>query len=221
MFKPGAELGRLENNPARDDLEEIGRLIGVDMIVNVVLNADKKVVKAVAGNPVAAHCTAVAFAKQVFGVQIEKSDIVVVSPGGFPKDINVYQAQKALTPAMHATKPGGIIVLAAQCRDGSGDESFEQEMSRYRDPNELITAFLQNDFTIGPHKAYLWAKTLAQFKTILVSDTIAPSLAKKLMVDLRRTLQEAIGAALALSPVAAKVLVLPNANSVVPIISSY
>lgn len=69
----------------------------------------KKVVKAVAGHPVLAHRVAVRFANEILGVPISQSDIVIASPGGFPKDINVYQAQKALTPASRFVKPGELL----------------------------------------------------------------------------------------------------------------
>lgn len=219
LFQPGAELGHLEGNPARMDLEEIGKIIGVDMIINVVLNDKKKTVKAVAGHPVLAHRAGVEFAKHVFGVHMTRADIVIASPGGFPKDINVYQAQKALTPAMQLVKPGGAIILVAQCKEGSGEESFEKEMSWYKDPAEVVAAFKQKPFVIGPHKAYLWSRTLAQTKTILVSDKISADLAQTLMVKVKSTLQEAMDEVLADDPNKKKIAVLPNANSVIPVIT--
>lgn len=128
LFNPGAELGRLEGNPVRNDLEDIGRKIGVDFIVNVVLNDKKQVIKAVAGHSVQAHRQGVDYAKGVLGVHLSPADIVIASPGGFPKGINVYQAQKALTPAAQAVKEGGTIILVAECMESSGEESFEREM---------------------------------------------------------------------------------------------
>lgn len=216
LFQSGAELGHIEGNPARMDLEEIGQIIGVDMIINVVLNAKKKVVKAVAGHPVLAHRVAVRFANEILGVPISQSDIVIASPGGFPKDINVYQAQKALTPASRFVKPGGTIILVAQCIEGSGEERFEKEMSLYHNPSEIVTAFQKKEFVIGPHKAYLWSRTLARTKTILVSDKISGHLAQTLMIELKRNLQEAIDATLENYP-NPRLMILPNANSVIPV----
>lgn len=217
LFQEGAELGHIEGNPARMDLEEIGKIIGVDMIVNVVLNSKKKVVKAVAGHPVTAHCAAVQLAKDVLGVPMSQADIVIASSGGFPKDINVYQAQKALTPASQVVKPGGTIILVAECIEGSGEESFEEEMSLFTNPSEVVTTFKKKDFVIGPHKAYLWCKTLAQTRTILVSDQISADLAKILMLEVKATLQEAIDEVLPNYPKNAQVAILPNANSVIPL----
>ncbi|MCR6546094.1 nickel-dependent lactate racemase [Dehalobacterium formicoaceticum] len=218
LFQPGAELGHLEGNPARMDLEDCGQLIGVDMIVNVVLNTQKKVIKAVAGHPQTAHRTAVEFAKSIFGVAMSLADIVVASPGGFPKDINVYQAQKALTPALQLVKPGGTIILVAQCIDGSGEESFINTMSQYKDPSDLVSSFKEKEFVVGPHKAYLWTRTFLKAKTILVSDKVPQELAKTLMVKVVRSLQEAIDEVLPDNSRELKITVLPYANSVIPII---
>lgn len=217
LFCPGAELGRLEDNPARLDLEDIGRIIGVDMIVNVALNDKKQVVKAVAGHPIEAHRQGTEFAKGVFGVPMKPADIVIASPGGFPKDINLYQAQKALTPASQIVKEGGTIILVAKCIEGTGEESFEQEMSLYKTPREVVESVASREFVIGPHKAYLWARTLAKARTIIVSDQISPSLAKTLMVEVVSSLQEALDMALPnyTFPIVA---VLPNASSMIPII---
>ncbi|MGI1657749.1 MAG: nickel-dependent lactate racemase [Desulfitobacterium sp.] len=220
LFQPGSELGHIEGNPARTDLEDCGRIIGVDMIVNVVLNTQKKVIKAVAGHPIAAHRVAVEIAKSIFGISMSLADIVIASPGGFPKDINIYQAQKALTPALQLVKPGGTIILVAQCMEGSGEQSFEETMSQYDDPSELVTSLKEREFVIGPHKAYLWTRTFLKAKTILVSDKVSSELAKTLMIKVVKSLQEAIDEVIPSSLANLKVTVLPHANSIIPIIKS-
>ncbi|MDI6877973.1 MAG: nickel-dependent lactate racemase [Desulfitobacteriaceae bacterium] len=218
LFEPGAELGRIEGNPARQDLEDIGRIIGVEMILNVVLNDKKQVINVVAGDPVTAHRKAVEVAKSVFGVKMAMADIVIASPGGFPKDINVYQAQKALTPAMQVVKQGGTIILVAECLEGTGEESFEEEMSLYKTPSGLVDSFKMKDFVIGPHKAYLWSRTLAKARTILVSEQINESLARTLMVEVKPGLQEAMNEVLNDFNGSPKLAILPYANSAIPLI---
>lgn len=217
LFNHGAELGRLEGNPVRNDLEDVGRKIGIDLIVNVVLNDKKQVIKAVAGHPVQAHRKGVDYAKGVLGVHLSPADIVIASPGGFPKDINIYQAQKALTPAAQAVKESGTIILAAECLEGSGEESFEKEMALFANPRELLESFRTKEFVIGPHKAFLWSRALAKAKTILVSDKISPSLARTLMVDVTPTLQQAVDIALARYAQSPTITILPYASSIIPI----
>lgn len=216
LLEPGAELGRIEGNPARLDLEDIGRIIGVDMIVNVVLNDKKQVINAVAGDPVLAQRKAVEVAKSIFGVQVAPADIVIASPGGFPKDINLYQAQKAMTPAMQTVKKGGTIILVAECMEGTGEESFEKEMGNYKNADQVLDSFRRKEFEIGPHKAYLWARTVAKARVIIVSQNISSGLAKTLMVESASTLQDAVDIALT-GHDTATLMVMPNASSVIPI----
>jgi nickel-dependent lactate racemase len=118
MLEPNAAAGRLDS-PVRKDLEEAGRLIGCDFIVNVVLNSKKQIVKAVAGDPVAAHREWVKVVDSMYLIPItELADVVLVSAGGTPKDTNLFQAQKALDNAKYAMmKEGGAIVLATVQKD--------------------------------------------------------------------------------------------------------
>jgi lactate racemase len=121
MIDPGARMGLLDGNPVREDIEEGAAMIGLDFILNVILDEDHEIVVAAAGHPVAAHRWACRVLDYQSKVTIdEPADIVVVSAGGYPKDINMYQAQKALDNAAAAAKPGGRIIWLAECREGLG-----------------------------------------------------------------------------------------------------
>ena len=90
-------------------------MVGVDFIVNVVLDAKKEIIRAVAGDVTAAHRVGCAFLDTLYRKEIpQRADIVLVSQGGAPKDLNLYQTQKALDNAKHAVKPGGVVVPAGR-----------------------------------------------------------------------------------------------------------
>ena len=111
MIDPNAAAGKISGNPVRADIDEILDFLSVDFIVNVVLDEKKRIVHAVAGHAIDAHREGCRLLEEMYRIEIpEKADIVVVSPGGYPKDINLYQAQKALDNAKHAIKPGGSIL---------------------------------------------------------------------------------------------------------------
>jgi len=116
---PGARLGAVEGNPVRKDMEEAARLAGKSFILNIVMNQDKEVVKAVAGDVVSAHREGVQWAKKVCEVQSGSAEIVVVSEG-LPLSMNLFQAAKLVSPAGRVLKPGGVIILAAECHEGVG-----------------------------------------------------------------------------------------------------
>jgi len=169
MLEPNATAGRLDS-PVREDLEEAGRLIGCDFLVNVVLNSQKQVVKAVAGDPIAAHREGAKVVDSMYIIPItELADVVLVSAGGTPKDINLFQAQKALDNAKYAIKEGGAIVLAAECREGLGEDVFERWINEAHDKQELIDR-LDYAFEIGGHKAGILAKLTQKNDVYLVSE---------------------------------------------------
>ena len=98
MVEDTSVTGAIEGNRVRQDIEEAGAMLKIDFIVNVVLDEKKQIVRAVAGDCILAHREGCAFLDQIYKVPVEeKADIVIVSPGGFPKDINLYQAQKRWT----------------------------------------------------------------------------------------------------------------------------
>ena len=116
MVEEMAFAGSIDENPVRQDIEEVANFVKIDFIVNVVLDEKKTIIKAVAGHYQKAHREGCRFLDELYRRQIgERADIVLVSAGGHPKDINLYQAQKALDNAKHAVKkrrrynPGGLL----------------------------------------------------------------------------------------------------------------
>jgi len=213
-----AQLGKLEGNPPREDIDEVGKIVGVDFIVNVIVNNKKEIVKAVAGDFLAAHKEGVRIARKLFEVQVDKpADVIVVSPGGYPKDINAYQAQKGLLHAARAVKENGYIILLADCREGVGDDKFLATMERCKNPMEVIDYFKARDFEVGVHKAFLWCRSLIKAKTYLISHGIDDKTARSLMVQKRSSIDEVLKEIDGL-PKNAKIIVMPKANSTIPMV---
>ena len=96
-------------------------MVGVDFILNVVLSPQKEILHAVAGDVTDAHRAGCQFLDTLYRRQIGRpADIVMVSQGGTPKDLNLYQTQKALDNAKHAVRKGGVIILIGSCQEGMG-----------------------------------------------------------------------------------------------------
>ena len=124
MLADTAKAGILAGNPVREDLDEAAGLVGVDWLFNVVLDEDKRILHAVAGHYLEAHRAGVALYDARCDLRVAApADIVVASPGGRPKDINLYQAQKTLDNVAGAVRKGGVVILAARCREGFGSRS--------------------------------------------------------------------------------------------------
>lgn len=169
MVDERCRLDNIEDNPVHKIMVEAARLAGVDFIVNVVTDAHGHLAAVVAGDVLAAWEAGVKISRQLSAVTISQpADIVIASCGGFPKDINLYQAQKALDGAALAVKPGGTIILLAECREGLGEETFAQwieEATCAQDIEERI----KTRFELGGHKAYAISRLTQKTHIILVS----------------------------------------------------
>ncbi len=215
MVEPTACAGHLEGNPVREDIEEAGKILGVDYIVNVVLDAKKEIIRSFAGDPVLAHREGCKFLDSFYKVSIpERADIVVVSAGGFPKDINMYQAQKALDNAKHAVKEGGIIVWIASCKEGLGEKHFEQWLTGHEKSSDMIT-HIKTDFVLGGHKAAAIAMVLQNARIFFVSD-LPHDFVKKVFLEPYSDIQTAIDSAIAEKGPDAKIVVMPYGGSTLP-----
>ena len=125
MRDPRSATGRLDS-PVRLDMEDAAAVTGLDFILNAVLNGRNEIVQAVAGDYIQAHRSGAATVDRMYRRRVEPADIVVTCAGGRPKDLNLFQAQKALDNAKNAALPGGSIILVAECCEGLGHPVFER-----------------------------------------------------------------------------------------------
>lgn len=170
MVRAEAAAGNLKTNPVRRDIEEAAALCGIDYILNVVLGEHKEILRAAAGDVTLAHRELCAFLDKIYLNELpQAADIVLVSQGGAPKDLNLYQTQKALDNARHAVRQGGIIILIGSCREGLGERVFEQWMTTSPSPEAMIER-IGRDFQLGGHKAAAIAITLQKANIFLVSE---------------------------------------------------
>lgn len=216
MVHPEAGTGRLEGNPVRADIEEGVAMLGVDFILNVVVNGQHRIVGAVAGEVTDAHRVGCELVKQRGMVPIPKlADIVLVSAGGYPKDVNLYQAQKALDNAAYAVRPGGAIILVAECGEGMGNQTFENWMREARSPDELLDR-IQQEFIVGGHKAAAIASVLKRARVYLVS-RLSDELVRCCGLVPFKDLREAFKAAIDEMGQKANLIVMPQGGAVLPI----
>lgn len=216
MTHPAARLGRYADNPARQDVEAIGRMIGVHFALNAILNHSKQIVEAVAGDPAAVMAAGIPLARQIYESPAAQAfDLVIASPGGHPKDLNVYQAQKALNHAALITRPGGGILIAAACTEGSGSPAYEHWMAGMSSHEAVIARFSAEPFRTGPHKAFQIARDAVGRSIWWVSD-LPVALAQTLLLNPAPDLDTAIAAALAALPPRPAIAILPWANTTIP-----
>jgi nickel-dependent lactate racemase len=212
-----ARTGNLEGNPVHRDMTEAARLAKVDFIVNVVENKRGEIVKAFAGDLEQAFLEAVKLVDEMYRVTVDRrADIVVASAGGYPADINLYQAYKALDNALDAVKRGGVIILVAECPEGHGNQVFYDWMTHFGDLKSVEHEIKRN-FVFGGHKAYYLFKALQNHQIILVSslpDYYATSVFK---LRTARAVNDALAEALKIAGSASRVWAMPQGSYTLPV----
>lgn len=218
MNDPGARAGNLAGNPVRADIEEAADMVGVDFIVNVVLDEHKKIVYAVAGDVTKAHRAGCEYLDKMYRTPITAlADIVLVSQGGAPKDANLYQLQKALANAEHAVREGGTIILIGACVEGLGNAKFEQWMEEAAAPRDLTDRIAKN-FELGGHKAAAMGKVFQRSPVSLVSE-LDPGFVRSIFMTPYASAQLAFDEAFAKYGVEARILAMPFGGSTLPVLS--
>lgn len=217
MVEVTSKAGDISSNNVRLDIEEAADICGIDFILNVVLDEEKTIVKAVAGDHRAAHRVGCEFLDSLYKIRLpELADIVIATPGGFPKDINIYQAQKSLDNAQHAVKNGGIIILVADCSEGFGEHVFEEWLTEATSSESLIER-IQNEFRLGGHKAAAIAMVLKKCDVFFVSN-LNYDIAAKTFMKPYDNVQTALDDALEATGDNAKIIIMPHAGSTLPYI---
>jgi len=215
MLDSNAKTGKANGNPVREDLEEVGRTLRIDFILNSILSAKKEILYAVAGHYIEAHRAGCKILDSIGKVPIGKeADIVIVSAGGYPKDINVYQAQKALDNAAHAVRSGGIIIWIASCKEGFGSKVFEEWLKDATCPQDLLKK-VEKSFQLGGHKAAAIAMVSKKASIWMVSD-LPEEIVKLFFATPFYRLDEAVKKALLKLGKDSRILIMPTGSSTLP-----
>ena len=218
MVHADSRAGNLKGNPVHQEMQEAAEKVGVDFNINVVTDENHQIVEIVAGKLLTSWRQGVEVCKKIYLCPIEKkAEVVIASAGGYPKDINVYQAQKALENACHAVKSGGTIILLAECSEGYGEATFEKWIEEANTPDDIIKR-LKNKFVLGGHKAYAIARAVKEVEVILISSLPQDKVRKLFFIPMKNISQ-------ALNYVKDKygedfqAYILPSGNTVLPFFS--
>ena len=222
---PDTRLGQIESNPFHEAITEAARRAGLQFIINVVQDDQKRVVCVRAGEPEAAFAQLVEMAKTIYEVPVPQQYDVAVAGVGFPKDANLYQASRAASYLFFApepvVKPGGVLIVPAPCGEGAGDgvgeQRFLRAMQEATDVQAILDDARQHGYPPGQQRAFVMAKVLEQNDVIIVGaedpDLIrsAKFLSEPTMDDAFRAASQRLGKDL-------DVLIVPHALLTLPIV---
>jgi len=213
-----ARTGVLENNPLHRDMLFAAKKAKLAFIVNVVIDENKDIVKAFAGDSEKAHQTGCNFLENLVKINVPPSDIIITSNGGYPLDQNIYQAVKGMTAAEATIKDGGVIIMVSACNDGHGGQSFFDNMAEAACPACILkrTAKVPRNETVPDQWEFqILARILNRCKVIMVTDMCDSKMIKAMHMEHAFTLDEAIQAALKIKGTNAKIAVIPDGVSVI------
>lgn len=215
---PNARTGILDGNPIHKDMVFAAKTLKLAFIVNVVLDENKKVIRAYAGDFDQAHREGCRFVDKLSGVDAIPADIVISTNGGYPLDQNIYQSVKGMTAAEATCNPGGVIIMVAECGQGHGGQSLYDTFAGGRDKNEIMKQFLDTPMekTIPDQwEAQILCRILLKHKVIMV--TGAPeSMVRDMQMDYAESVEKAIRMADAyLGKTDAGITVIPDVVSVI------
>lgn len=214
---PRSTTGVLDGNPIHEDMVVAARLAKLAFILNVLLDEEKTVVKAYAGDFNAAHRAGCDYLVHASGVDALPADIVITTNGGYPLDQNLYQCPKGLSSALASAKKGAVIILVAACRDGLGGENFGRMMQE-GSPDELMQRILAQkpEETISEQWCVQrFAQALQEHPIILVSGYLPQALVEKMNFIYADTMEKAMAKAFELQGDQASVTVIPDGVSVI------
>ena len=209
-------MGILEGNRFHDVALAAAKKAGVDFMINAVQDLKKQNVRYVAGDIELAHAEGVRVCREHNSVSIPGlADVVVCSPGGYPRDSDLYQAQKGLAVAETLVRPGGTVILCARSELGVGEGLFPQWMKEGESPEAIIERYKREGFNVGNNKAFMYARALLRAKIVVVSELLDPEELKEMFLDWAPDLQIALDRVLPEyeNPL---VTVLPRAVSMIP-----
>lgn len=213
-----ARTGVIHNNPIHKDMLYAARQAKLAFILNVVIDSEKNIINAFAGDSEQAHAEGCKFVMDLAAVKAVKADIAITSNGGYPLDQNVYQSVKGMTAAEAVCKEGGVIIMVSACNDGHGGKSFYENMANAKSPDEVLNRVMKTGRTEtipDQWEFQILARILIKHTVILVSDLCDPDMIKKMHMQHAYTFKEALKRAFEIKGSDADITVIPDGVGVV------
>ena len=177
---PRVGPGKFNNNPINEDMREAGALLHPVFGINIVVNSASRHSGLFCGDFDAAWRESCKYVQQCYGLPIkDQADVVFVSCGGFPKDLNFYQGSKSLFNAVRAVKPGGTLVMLAECSEGAGAKDFFDWLTPLREGH--LDQSLREAFTIAGYIFYAACENIRKANILLLA---GPKLDARIVNDM-------------------------------------
>lgn len=214
---PNATFGMTFGNPLWEELKDVALRVGPSFLVNVTLNERRQITRVFAGDLIEAHRQGCEFVRAVsMQPQTAPFDIVVTSNSGYPLDQNLYQGVKGMSAGARVLKPGGLLILACECREGVPTGSPMDVLLRSAQSPEAILAGLAN----GPTQPEQWQaqiQALIQRRArVKVFSRLSPELLQACHLEPCANIEQEVERELARLGPSARIAVLPQGPLSIP-----
>lgn len=220
---PNATWGVTRGNPIWEEIREAASMAGPSFLLNVTMNRDKEITGVFAGDVEQAHEQGREFVRSVAMVPVHRPyDIVVTSNSGRPLDLNLYQAVKGMSTAAQIVRPGGAIILAAECWDGIPDHGqYKRLLCEAESPGALLESIRTADTVVqDTWQAQIHALICSKADVHLFSDRLTDEQISRAMLTPCRDIAATIARLLQSYGRDASIAVLPEGPQTIPYIDA-
>jgi len=220
---PMMRLGRIDRNPFQDTIREIASRAPADFYINVVNDADGTALNIFSGPLNKVFRKGVNFARRSFEMEVREPADIVICGIGHPKDVNLYQASRAVNYILNVEKPmlkkGGVLIVAARMAEGAGqgkaEKRFYKEVRAMRSPADFIKNVKRRGCIAGVHRAYMIARPLLDYGVAFVTGRGNEGLMRGLPFPCFKNINDALDYALARVGDKAGIYIMPHALSAI------
>jgi nickel-dependent lactate racemase len=223
LSHPSSRLGAADS-VFRRFINTAGERLGVEYVVNLVIDPNRRLIRALSGHPTAVFQEGVETARQVYEALVPRGAEIVISVPGPPKNLNLYQATRACYPAILGPTPvvreRGIVIVPAPCPEGLGEESARRWLGDTPDGRSIIEKARTQGIPTGAHMGYRIGRFLTHASEVIVTDCQIPAeTIREVRLTPMATVQEALDYAIGLLGPDSGVLVIPHGVATIPVIS--
>lgn len=213
-----SRAGNLKDNPIHRDMLFAAKQVNLQFILNVVINGEKKIIKAFAGDLEDAHAHGCNLVKEIAQVEPIHSDIVITTNGGYPLDQNIYQTVKGMTAGEACVNEGGVIIICSSCADGTGGDFFYHLLADSKDAQDAyqkLNDVAPENTEFDQWEAQILARILCKATVIIVTDKCDPKIITDMHIKHAYTIDEALEKAYNIVGKDKLVTVIPDGISVI------
>jgi len=209
--EPLATEGSIANNPLHHEFLEIAAMARHDFILDVTLTLEREISGVFAGHPVKAHAAGVEFLEETsLALLPEPVDAAITSAAGYPLDLTFYQTSKGITAAEHIVKPGGTILLVAECAEGAGSPAYARMLAAFPGNEEFLDSIRDTPVQIDQWQLERLALSGQKRRLLFYTPGVSPSQLGCLGPRCFSDLDEALAATLDGLPAGARVALIPE-----------